>query len=257
MQPYYAIKLKCFILRLMMGSSVLLIAGSIIVAIVQEMSGSYNEASKMAYLLGILISVLMIALGLLMVYQAFHFEKSVFGRGSRNYDLLKKDLEDESVLSAGNLVVTEQFVLLFSMHLFSMCKVIRTENIIACFEDPVYGTVAKPTDYTIYIYDRKFKCHTIVLDAKQSEAGHMAKEKICAVRPWIYSDNRDSFLDLTMTKSGRRNILKQLEKKKYEMNSTTDVEKEAESELNQLASEVREKLNFGSILGKIKKNKEE
>ena len=60
-----------------------------------------------------------------------------------------------------------------------------------------------------------------------------------------------------MTKSGRRNILKQLEKKKYEMNSTTDVEKEAESELNQLASEAREKRNFGSILGKIKKNKEE
>ena len=60
-------------------------------------------------------------------------------------------------------------MLLFSKHIFNMCKVIRLENVIACFEDPVYGTVAKPSEYTLYIYDRDFKCHTIVLDAKQSE----------------------------------------------------------------------------------------
>lgn len=255
MQPYYAIKLKCFMLRLMMGSTVLLIAGSIIVAIIQEMTGSYDKASKMAYVFGLLICVLLVALGVLMVYQAFHFEKTVFGHSSRNFALLKQDLEDESTLSAGNLVVTKQFILLFSMHIFSMCEVIRSEDVIACFEDPVYGTVAKPTEYKIYIYDRKFKCHTIVLDAKQSEAGHLAKEKICLERPWICVDNRDVFLDMMITKSGRRNIFKQIEKKKYQMNCTTDVEKEAETELNQLASEAKEKLNFSSILGKVKKDK--
>ncbi len=255
MQPYYAIKLKCFVLRLMMGSAVLLTVGSITVAIIQEMTGSYDKDSRMAYIFGLLICVLMAALGVMMVYQAFHFEKSVFGHSSRNFALLKKDLEDKNVLSAGNLVVTKQFILLFSMHLFSMCKVIRSEDIIACFEDPVYGTVAKPTEYKIYIYDRKFKCHTILLDVKQSEAGHLAKEKICTERPWIFIDNRDVFLDMIITKSGRRNVFKQIEKNKYQMNCTTDVEKEAETELNQLASEAKEKLNFSLILGKVKKDK--
>ena len=95
-----------------------------------------------------------------------------------------------------------------------MCKVIRLENVIACFEDPVYGTVAKPSEYTLYIYDRDFKCHTIVLDAKQSEAGHQAKEKICQTHPWIYAVSRDTFLDRTMSKNSRRNFLNQIEKRK-------------------------------------------
>lgn len=253
MQPYYAIKLKCLIIRLMMGSAVLLTAISIIAAIIQEMLGSYDEASWLAYILGIVIAALMVGLGLYLMYQAFHFEKFVFGRSKKNYRLLKKDMEKEDVVSCGNLVVTEQFVLLFSMRLFSMCTVIRNEDIIGCFENPVYGTVAKPTDYTIYIYDRKFKMHPIVLDAKKAEAGHGAKEKICHLLPWIYSDGRDAFMDMTLTKAGRRNVLKQIEKKKYQMQSTRDVEKEAETELDELANEAKEKLNFHSILGKVKK----
>lgn len=253
MQPYYAIKLKCFIIRLMMGSTVLLTAISIIAAIIQEMLGNYDAASKWAYVFGLIIAALMAALGLAIIYQAFHFEKSVFGHSKRDYSLLKKDMEKENVVSCGNLVVTEQFVLLFSMRLFSMCTVIRNEDIIACFENPVYGTITKPTEYTIFIYDRKFKMHPIVLDAKKAEAGHMAKEKICTLMPWIYSDGRDAFMDMILTKSGRRNAFKQIEKKKYQMQSTRDVEKEAETELDQLANEAKEKLNFHSILGKVKK----
>lgn len=254
MQPYYAMKLKCFILRLMMGSAVLLTAVSIILAIVREMMENYDTASRIAYVLGLVISVLIACLGLMMIYQAFHFERSVFGHSSRNYALLKKDMEDEGVVSAGNLVVTQKFVLLFTLHLFSMCTVIKTQDIIACFENPVYGSIAKPTEYTIYIYDRSFKLHTIVLGARQSEIGHQAKEKICSERPWIYSDSRDAFMDMMMTKSGRRTLLKQIEKKKYQMNSTTDIEKEAETELDQLANEAKEKLNFHSILGRTKKD---
>ena len=166
MQPYYAIKLKCFVLRLMMGCSLLLISAGIVVSILQEVMNSYDANSRLAYILGLLICALMVALGIVLIYQAFHFERFVFGRSQRSYDLLKKDMQDKSVVSAGNLIVTDQFMLLFSKHIFNMCKVIRLENVIACFEDPVYGTVAKPSEYTLYIYDRDFKCLTIVLDAK-------------------------------------------------------------------------------------------
>lgn len=260
MQPYYEIKLKCFILRLMMGCGILLAGGSILISIVREMMSSYDGDSRYAYVLGLLICVLMLGLGAFLVYQAFHFEQLVFGRRKQDYALLKKDMEAAQVVSAGNLVVTDQFALLFSMHLFNMCQVIRAEDIIACFENPVYGTVAKPTEYTIYIYDRDFKCHTIVLKARKAEDGHRAKEKICREQPWIFSDNRDAFLDMMMTKAGRRNALNKIEKIRYQMKSTVNVEAEAETELNQIASEAREKLNFHSILGKRsakKDNKEQ
>lgn len=121
---------------------------------------------------------------------------------------------------------------------------------------PVYGTVAKPSEYTLYIYDRDFKCHTIVLDAKQSEAGHQAKEKICQTHPWIYAVSRDTFLDRTMSKNSRRNFLNQIEKRKYEMNSTVNVDKEAEAEIDQMVNDARKKLDFHSILGKNKKDAE-
>lgn len=254
MQPYYAIKLKCFVLRLMMGSSLLLISVGIIVSIVQEMMGSYDTNSQLAYILGFVICALMIVLGLWLVYQAFHFERFVFGKSKSSYNLLKKDMKDEAIVSAGNLIVTDQFLLLFSLHLFNMCKVIRLENIIACFENPVYGTVAKPSEYTLYIYDKDFKCHTIVLDAKQSEAGHLAKMKICQTHPWIYAVSRDTFLDRTMTKNSRRNFLNQIEKRKYEMSSTVNADAEAETEIDQMANDVKKQLDFHSILGKTNKH---
>ena len=235
MQPYYAIKLKCFVLRMMMGCSLLLISAGIVISILQEVMNSYDANSRLAYILGLLICALMVALGILLIYQAFHFERFVFGRSRRSYDLLKKDMQDKSVVSAGNLIVTDQFMLLFSKHIFNMCKVIRLENVIACFEDPVYGTVAKPSEYTLYIYDGDFKCHT---------------------HPWIYAVSRDTFLDRTMSKNSRRNFLNQIEKRKYEMNSTVNVDKEAEAEIDQMVNDARKKLDFHSILGKNKKDAE-
>ena len=96
----------------------------------------------------------------------------------------------------------------------------------------------------------------IPLDAKQSEAGHQAKEKICQTHPWIYAVSRDTFLDRTMSKNSRRNFLNQIEKRKYEMNSTVNVDKEAEAEIDQMVNDARNKLDFHSILGKNKKDAE-
>ena len=50
--------------------------------------------------------------------------------------------------------------------------------------------------------------------------------------------------------------LNQIEKRKYEMNSTVNVDKEAEAEIDQMVNDARKKLNFHSILGKNKKDAE-
>lgn len=64
MQPYYAIKLKCFVLRLMMGCSLLLISAGIVVSILQEVMNSYDANSRLAYILGLLICALMACVGI-------------------------------------------------------------------------------------------------------------------------------------------------------------------------------------------------
>lgn len=74
--------------------------------------------------------------------------------------------------------------------------------------------------------------------------------------PWIYAVSRDTFLDRTMSKNSRRNFLNQIEKRKYEMNSTVNVDKEAEAEIDQMVNDARKKLDFHSILGKNKKDAE-
>ena len=104
----------------MMGCSLLLISAGIVVSILQEVMNSYDANSRLAYILGLLICALMVALGIVLIYQAFHFERFVFGRSQRSYDLLKKDMQDKSVVSAGNLIVTDQFMLLFSKHIFNI-----------------------------------------------------------------------------------------------------------------------------------------
>jgi hypothetical protein len=255
MQTYNMIKLKCFVIRMMAGSAVLLTAVSLIISIIQEMRNSYDAASRVAYLSGLVISAFLACFGLYVIYQAFNFEKFAFRHNRHDDTRLQKDIENRHIASCKNLVMTDQFVLLFSLRLFNMCTVIRTEDIIACFENPVYETITTPTEYTIFIYDSKFKVHPIVVDPKNAEEGHMARQKICEFMPWIFKDDRDAFMDMTLTKSGRRNIFKQMKKKKYMAESTIDTDHEAATELNNLASEAKEQLDFHSLLNKIKHGK--
>ncbi len=253
MQPYRAMKLKCFVLRLTAGTGLLLIGVSILSSVLREMLTDFDSASRIAYYTAIGINVLMIFIAAVLIYQAFHFERFVFGNSRKKYSSLKKDFENEDMISAGNLIMTDRFVLLFSMNFFHMCRIISTENITGCFEEPVYGTVGKPSDYTLYIYDKNFKCYTIRMDANKAEDGHIAKEKICSLMPWIYSENHDEFMDMIISKAGRRNVLTRVEKKRYQANSSRDVEAEAENELDELENDVKEKLDFNSLLGKKKK----
>ena len=108
---------------------------------------------------------------------------------SRSYDLLKKDMQDEV---SGQCRRSDRdgpvFAALFHSILLNMCKVIRLDNVIACFEEPVYGTVAKPSEYTLYLFMTGISSAIpLYLDAKQSEAGHQAKQKISQTHPWIYA----------------------------------------------------------------------
>ncbi len=248
METYYMIKTKCFIIRLGTGTALILAAGSIAAGIITEMLRTYSAASRMAYILGLAICAFMAVLGVLLVFQAFHFERFAFGGKKQDLGQLRRDLEEEGTVTCSDLVVTDHFVLSFVKKLFGMSMVIRCQDIIACFEEPVYGMVEKPSEYTLSIYDQQFKHYQIVLAAGQMEKGHAAYEKLRTDMPWIISADKEEFLDRRMTKSGRRFILHQIEKGMYQAQSGVDVDRQAHEELEEIEKETKRTLDFKSLL---------
>ena len=215
MQPYYTIKLKCFMLQIVTGTAICITAICVLVSILEEYFRHYTASAKYAYPVGAGISAVLILMGLIILYQAFHFEERAFGRKTGKFELFREDMTEHHTVCSGNLIVTERFVLLFSRRLFRMCTVIPMDELTACFENPVYGTVEKPSEYRLKFYDKSYECHEIVLESSQAEDGHQAFELICGRIPWIIHEDPDHFLDLRISKKGRKTIEKEIDKRKY------------------------------------------
>ena len=122
------------------------------------------------------------------------------------------------------------------------------KDIIACFENPVYGTVEKINDYTITIYDKKFERYQIVLDGDAVEDGHHGVEKIYSRRPWIIREDQSRFEESAVSASGRRALIKELERAKRGETAPAQIESEDSQERPQ-------KTNRRRLLGRREKKK--
>lgn len=245
MQPYYAIKLKCFLVQVCAAGTLMITAICVFASALQEYLNGYRASARLAYPSSFIICGALFACGLFILYEAFHFEKRVFGKKTNDFETLKQDMAGDGFVATENLIVTDHFVFMFLRRLPKMCSLIRMTDIVACFELPVYGTVESPSEYRLMVYDRHFKEHVIVLDASMMETGHQAKEKICSCLPWIYQDDREYFLDLKMTKNGKKTILDRVDRhaedleeqaaaaRKREMMEAAAASKQAENEASE------------------------
>ena len=164
-------------------------------------------------------------------------KRFVFGRSQRSYDLLKKDMQDKSVVSAGNLIVTNQFMLLFSKHIFNMCKVIQRMLL----------TVLKILFMELLQSLQNIHCifMTGILSAiplywmrsNQRPDTRQRRRFVRHIRGFMQSVVI-LFLIARCLKTAE-NFLNQIEKRKYEMNSTVNVDKEAEAEIDQMVNDAR------------------
>ena len=214
MASYYAMKTRYFVIQLMKGVALVGISICIAASIVIEMMQKYDAASRMAYIIGLAICAFILLAGLFLCIQAFHFDRVMLGRKKEDYALLQKELSGDDAIAIHDFIVTNHFVMIYTKQFIGYCKMVRMKDIIACFENPVYGTVEKINDYTISIYDKKFDLYQIVLSGDAVEDGHLGVEKIYARKPWIYRENQADFDQRRVTADGRRSLMKNLEKMK-------------------------------------------
>ena len=147
MSSYYAMKTRYFVIQLIKGVTLIGISICIAAAVVIEMMQKYDEASRMAYIIGLFICAFILLGGLFLCILAFHFERVMFGRKKEEFALLQKELDDDDAVSIRDFIVTNHFVMIYTKQFSGFCNMIRMRDIIACFENPVYGTVEKINDY--------------------------------------------------------------------------------------------------------------
>lgn len=214
MSSYYAMKTRYFVIQLMKGVALVGISICIAASVVIEMMQKYDAASRMAYIIGLSICAFILLAGLFLCIQAFHFDRVMLGRKKEDYALLQKELSGEDAIAIRDFIVTNHFIMIYTKQFTGYCKMVRMKDIIACFENPVYGTVEKINDYTISIYDKKFDLYQIVLSGDAVEDGHLGVEKIYARKPWIYREDQGDFEERKVTAAGRRSLIKDLERMK-------------------------------------------
>lgn len=207
LQAYYEIKFRCFVREICAGSLFLITAVCCLISILKEYFYKFSADSLYAYYGGIAVALLMIAGGILILYDAFNFDKAVFGRKSSEFEQFKEDMSYRRCEYASNFIVTDNLVIILTKRILSGCRMIRFKDMIACFEDPVYTSVYIPSEYKLIIFDRRFHKHIIVLNKDTYELGHNAKIRIEKACPWLY-DDMESFDDLRITKKGRNEIMK-------------------------------------------------
>ncbi len=231
MQSYYAMKTRYFVIQLAKGVSLIGVSACIAVAIILEMMQKYDAASRMAYIIGLVICAFILLAGVYLFVSAYRFERAMFGRSSKEDFLqIQKELSGENAVSIRDFIVTDHFVLIYVKQFMGYCRLIRMKDIIACFENPVYGTVDKINDYTISIYDKRFELYQIVLQEDAARDANAGVRRILALKPWILHEDREDFAKRRVTAEGRRGLLKELENRRYGGASTEQLEGEPREE---------------------------
>ena len=230
MSGYYSMKTRYFVIQLAKGVSLIGISLCIAAAIAIEMMQKYDSDSRMAYIIGLAICAFILIGGAFLCLQAFHFDRAMLGRKKEDYALLQKELAQEDSVAIHDLIVTNHFVMIFTKQFSGFCRLVRMKDIIACFENPVYGTVEKINDYMITLYDKKFERYQIVLDGDAVEEGHRGVEKIYALRSWIIRENPGRFEEGAATAAGRRALIKELERARRGETAPAETETESRTE---------------------------
>ena len=93
MQPYYAIKLKCFLVQVCAAGTLMITAICVFASALQEYLNGYRASARLAYPSSFIICGALFVCGLFILYEAFHFEKRVFGKKT-NFNIQKTKPEN-------------------------------------------------------------------------------------------------------------------------------------------------------------------
>lgn len=257
MDTFKQLKLKDYLLHMIVGTAFILLGIGIGQAIILEVFREYAPASLIAYICGGIASFGIILYGICEIYKAFHYEKRILKSltPEKREQFLKELSQDVEMNIPGQAVLTKHF-LFVRVNDEHYVRVFEKEHLIGCFQTSAHQE-AEATEGELVIYDMEFKPANVNISGKGSTQiiSELYRE-ICESLPWIYHEDYDDFLAHIRRSGYRKKLVRQMEDLKMRFETGYNSEAEAESEIEALSKDVREQLNPDSLFKRfLKKSK--
>lgn len=227
-------------MNLILGVVMLILGGLLLAGIISEMLNAYLGGSKYAYIGGIIFCVLILISGLYFLVRAFGFERQIF----KHYSLEDKakflrELADESTLCFGHHLIITRHYLLYTEKAELTLKLIKIEDITACFGKPYYAAENEMVQYDLIFADRRFKISRCMVKGKKAAIMEEAWKAICGLAPWVFSEHYLEFISGLTKRSKKRSYGKMIEHRRQ----TRDVSEEDIQEEMITAADLINKFN--------------
>ena len=216
MEKYSLVKLRSYIVHLVIGTAVLIFGGSVLYSILSEMIQVYDSASKYAYIFGIIACVLILLIGLFFMVKAFGFENQVFKKVSlEDRAAFFQELADTHTLFFDRyMFITRHFIMLYVKSWNPCVKLVRIDDLIACFGRPYYAGSNELVQYDVILCDQQFHIYRCAVKGKKAGMMSEACKAVYSLAPWVICDDYEDFMAGLTTRSKKRSYLKIVEHRK-------------------------------------------
>ncbi len=213
MEKYSLVKLRSYVVHLVLGAAVLIFGGSVLYSILSEMIQIYDSASKYAYICGIVACALILLIGLFFIVKAFGFENQVFKRITLEERAeFFQELGDEKTLFFDRyMFITRHFIMLYVKSWNPYVKLLRVEDLIACFGKPYYAGSDELVQYDVILCDTHFHIYRCVVKGKKAGMMEEAWKAVCSLAPWVFREDYEDFMAGLTKQSKKRSYMKIVE----------------------------------------------
>lgn len=259
MENYNLVKLRSYVIRLLIGTAALIFGASVLYSILYEMLRTYDYESRYAYICGIISCVIILAIGLYFVVKALGFEKQLFQNWSvEEKQVFLSELDSENALFYDRyLFITRHYIMASDKSWAHPYCILKIDDLIGCFGRPFYASKNELVEYDVILYDKDFRmCRCVVKGSKAEMMAH-ACETITSLAPWVFSgDDYGEFMNSMSKKSGKRVLLKAVEHSKDSVEVTedtiSDVVISAADTIESYQEKKNQKQNPSDLLKKLK-----
>lgn len=229
MEKYSLVKLRSYVVHLVIGVAVLIFGASVLYSILSEMIQVYDPASKYAYICGIIACVLILIVGLFFIVKAFGFENQVFKKVSLEERAeFFQELSDEKALFFDRyMFVTRHFIMVYVKSWNPCVKLLRVDDLIACFGKPYYAGNDELVQYDVILCDKRFFLYRCAVKGKKAAMMEEAWKAVCSLAPWVFCDEYEDFIAGLTKKSMKRSYTKIIEHRKTQSEVSEDTIKTA------------------------------
>lgn len=216
MEKYSIVKLRSYLVHLIIGAAVLILGGSVLYSILSEMIQVYDPGSKYAYIFGIIACALILLIGLFFIVKAFGFENQVFKHVAlEDRAGFFEELGDEQTLFFDRyLFVTRHYILVYVKSWNPYAKLLRIEDLIGCFGQPYYAGSDELVQYDVIFCDKDFHLYRCEVKGRKAAMMEEAWKAVCSLAPWVFHDDYVDFVAGLTKKSKKRSYVKIVEHRK-------------------------------------------